>query len=40
MPVTQVALASGFAHQSHMSSSMRRLLGHTPGAISRPLRKI
>jgi AraC family transcriptional regulator len=29
-PASQVALASGFAHQSHMARAMRRLLGVTP----------
>jgi AraC family transcriptional regulator len=36
MPASQVALAAGFAHQSHMASTMRRVLGHTPGSIARP----
>lgn len=36
MPASQVALAAGFTHQSHMASTMRRLLGHAPGAIIRP----
>jgi AraC family transcriptional regulator len=35
MPLAEVALASGFAHQSHMAHWMRRLLGLTPGMISR-----
>lgn len=35
MPLAQVALASGFAHQSHMAHWMRRILGLTPGMISR-----
>jgi AraC family transcriptional regulator len=35
MPASEVAIAAGFAHQSHMASTMRRLLGHTPGDIVR-----
>ncbi len=34
MPASQVALAAGFAHQSHMARAMRRLLGVTPRAIA------
>lgn len=40
MPASQVALSAGFAHQSHMASTMRRILGHTPGEIARPQREI
>lgn len=40
MPASEVALAAGFAHQSHMASTMRRILGQTPGEIARPLREI
>jgi AraC family transcriptional regulator len=40
MPASQVALAAGFAHQSHMASTMRRILGRTPGEIARPQHKI
>ncbi|QWT21244.1 AraC family transcriptional regulator [Bacillus sp. NP157] len=36
MPISEVALAVGFAHQSHMATTMRRILGHTPGVIARP----
>jgi len=36
MPAGQVALAAGFAHQSHMVTTMRRVLGFTPGQIDRP----
>jgi AraC family transcriptional regulator len=42
LPASQVALAAGFAHQSHMARAMRRLLGVTPRAIvhtSTPLRE-
>jgi AraC family transcriptional regulator len=35
MPASEIALAAGFAHQSHMASTMRRLLGQTPGEIIR-----
>ncbi|NLS16577.1 helix-turn-helix transcriptional regulator [Rhizobium sp. P40RR-XXII] len=35
MPLAQVAAATGFAHQSHMSHWMRRILGLTPGMINR-----
>jgi AraC family transcriptional regulator len=34
-PLSQVALAAGFSHQSHMASTMRRILGQTPGDIAR-----
>lgn len=40
MPASEVALAAGFAHQSHMASTMRRVLGQTPGEIVRPPREI
>lgn len=35
LPLSQVALAAGFAHQSHMAQMMRRFLGVTPGGLSR-----
>jgi AraC-like DNA-binding protein len=35
MPMSQIALEAGFAHQSHMAYWMRRVLGLTPGAIVR-----
>lgn len=35
MPINLVALEAGFAHQSHMTTWMRRLLGMTPGEIAR-----
>ncbi|MGY5776405.1 helix-turn-helix domain-containing protein [Rhizobium sp. LEGMi135b] len=35
MPLAEIALASGFAHQSHMTHWMRRILGLTPGMLSR-----
>ena len=34
MPASQVALAAGFAHQSHMARAMRRLLGITPRGVA------
>jgi AraC family transcriptional regulator len=33
LPPAQVALAAGFAHQSHMAQWMKRILGLTPGRI-------
>lgn len=38
MPAGEVAAAAGFAHQSHMASTMRRILGRTPGEIARQAR--
>jgi AraC family transcriptional regulator len=35
LPASQVALDAGFAHQSHMARSMRRVLGLTPGSLKR-----
>jgi AraC family transcriptional regulator len=35
LPASEIALASGFSHQSHMARSMRRLLGVTPRDIAR-----
>lgn len=35
MAASEIALAAGFAHQSHMATTMRRLLGQTPGEILR-----
>jgi AraC family transcriptional regulator len=35
MPASEVAIAAGFSHQSHMTTTMRRLLGQTPGEIGR-----
>ena len=35
MPASEVAVAAGFAHQSHMASTMRRVLGETPRDIVR-----
>jgi len=35
LPASEVALKAGFSHQSHMASTMRRLLGQTPSDIVR-----
>ncbi|MBN8953428.1 MULTISPECIES: AraC family transcriptional regulator [unclassified Rhizobium] len=35
MPLAEIASAAGFAHQSHMTHWMRRILGLTPGTLSR-----
>ena len=39
MAASEVAVAAGFAHQSHMAATMRRLLGLTPGDIVRQARE-
>lgn len=36
LPISQVALETGFAHQSHLAYHMRRVLGVSPRAIRRP----
>jgi AraC family transcriptional regulator len=33
LPINEIALATGFAHQSHLARHMRRLLGITPAAL-------
>ncbi|MCW5623582.1 MAG: helix-turn-helix transcriptional regulator [Burkholderiales bacterium] len=33
IPAVEVALASGFSHQSHMARHMRKVLGVTPGML-------
>jgi AraC family transcriptional regulator len=38
MPASEVALEAGFAHQSHMAHCMKRVLGITPGSITRARR--
>lgn len=38
MPLSQIALETGFAHQSHMAQSMKRVLGVTPAALTRAQR--
>jgi AraC family transcriptional regulator len=35
LPIAQVALEAGFAHQSHLARWMRRVLGVTPSAVLR-----
>jgi AraC family transcriptional regulator len=35
LPLSEVALQAGFANQSHMASSMRRVTGITPSALRR-----
>ena len=40
LPASQVALAAGFAHQSHMARCMRRVLGVTPTAVVRGARPV
>jgi len=37
MSITEVALAAGFAHQSHLARHMRRVLGMPPRAVKRLL---
>ncbi|MGL4287803.1 MAG: helix-turn-helix domain-containing protein [Phreatobacter sp.] len=34
MPISQVALEAGFAHQSHMAHCMKRVLGVTPRQVA------
>jgi AraC family transcriptional regulator len=38
MPLAQVALETGFAHQSHLARAMRAVLGRTPGELAREYR--
>ena len=40
LAASQVAVAAGFSHQSHMARAMRRVLGVTPSAIARSSRVI
>lgn len=35
LPLSQIALDAGFAHQSHLARAMRRTIGTTPGALAR-----
>jgi AraC family transcriptional regulator len=35
LPLAQVALETGFAHQSHMARIMRSVIGRTPGDLAR-----
>jgi AraC family transcriptional regulator len=36
LPASEIAAAAGFANQSHMAATMRRILGYTPREIGRP----
>jgi AraC family transcriptional regulator len=38
LPISQIALETGFAHQSHLAHHMRRLLGVSPKAVREMLR--
>lgn len=38
MPLAEIAYATGFASQSHMTDTFRRVLGTTPGAWRREVR--
>lgn len=38
LPISQIALDSGFAHQSHLARHMRRVLGVSPGELRSSLR--
>jgi AraC family transcriptional regulator len=38
LPVSQIALEAGFAHQSHLARHMRRVLGVSPTALRQALR--
>lgn len=35
LSITQIAFATGFAHQSHLARHMRKILGTTPAALRR-----
>jgi len=35
LPINEIALSTGFAHQSHLARHMRRLLGVTPAEVKR-----
>ena len=35
LPISQVALSAGFAHQSHLAHAMKRILGMTPAGLAR-----
>jgi AraC family transcriptional regulator len=40
MQMSAIAAAAGFAHQSHMATTMRRLLGQTPSGVLRQARDL
>ena len=33
LSITEIALTTGFAHQSHLARHMHRIMGHTPSAV-------
>jgi len=33
LSIAEIALATGFAHQSHLARHLHRILGHTPSAL-------
>ena len=35
LSIAEIALATGFAHQSHLARHMHRILGYTPSAVRR-----
>lgn len=35
LPISDIAYAVGFSSQSHMTTTMKKLLGHTPGQFRR-----
>lgn len=37
LSITEIALATGFAHQSHLARHMRKILGNTPASMRREL---
>jgi AraC family transcriptional regulator len=39
MPISQIALEAGFAHQSHLARHMRRLLGVSPRGVQREIER-
>jgi AraC family transcriptional regulator len=39
LSLAEIAVASGFSHQSHLARHMRRILGATPSAMKRLLSK-
>lgn len=40
LQLSEIATRAGFSHQSHMTSTMRRILGETPSGISRHIASI
>lgn len=39
LSISEIALATGFAHQSHLARHMHRILGYTPSAVRKAPRK-